>query len=109
MIVKYSIIGDGIAQTAIIGGELLKSIKGKKVTVGPFNDDVLSRVYIWMKGESEDVEEVIEDLKAMGIRMQYKVMIGGGPVTREYAKEIGADGYGKDAIDALEEARRLFS
>jgi corrinoid protein of di/trimethylamine methyltransferase len=53
-------------------------------------------------------KEVIEDLKAMGIRMHYKVMIGGGPVTREYAKEIGADGYGKDAIDALEEARRLF-
>ena len=54
-------------------------------------------------------KEVIEDLKAMGIRMNYKVMVGGGPVTREYANEIGADGYGKDAIDALEEAKKLFS
>ena len=54
-------------------------------------------------------KEVIEDLKAMGIRMNYKVMVGGGPVTREYAKKIGADGYGKDAIDALEEAKKLFS
>ena len=54
-------------------------------------------------------KEVIEDLKAMGIRDQFKVMVGGGPVTREYADEIGADGYGKDAIDALEEAKKLFS
>jgi methanogenic corrinoid protein MtbC1 len=36
-------------------------------------------------------------------------MIGGGPVTREYAEEIGADGYGKDAIDAVDEAKKLFS
>ncbi len=54
-------------------------------------------------------KEVIEDLKAMGIRDQFKVMIGGGPVTREYADEIGADGYGKDAIEAREEAKKLFS
>ena len=54
-------------------------------------------------------KEVIEDLKAMGIRDQFKVLIGGGPVTREYAEEIGADGYGKDAIDAVDEAKKLFS
>jgi corrinoid protein of di/trimethylamine methyltransferase len=53
--------------------------------------------------------EVIEDLKAMGIRDQFKVMVGGGPVTQEYAEEIGADGYGKDAVEALEEAKKLFS
>jgi dimethylamine corrinoid protein len=53
-------------------------------------------------------KEVVEDLKAMGIRDRFKVMIGGGPVTREYAEEIGADGYGRDAIDAVEEAKKLF-
>jgi len=53
--------------------------------------------------------EVIEDLKAMGIRHKFKVMVGGGPVTREYAEKIGADGFGKDAIDALEEAKKMFS
>lgn len=53
-------------------------------------------------------KEVIEDLKAMGLRDRFKVMIGGGPVTREFAEEIGADGYGKDAIDALKEAKKLF-
>ncbi|MBW1995223.1 MAG: cobalamin-dependent protein [Deltaproteobacteria bacterium] len=54
-------------------------------------------------------KEIIEDLKAMGIRNKYKVMVGGGPVTEKFAKEIGADGYGKDAIEALEVAKKLFS
>jgi dimethylamine corrinoid protein len=52
--------------------------------------------------------EVVEDLQAMDMRNRFKIMIGGGPVTREYAEEIGADGYGRDAIEALEEAKRLF-
>jgi len=53
--------------------------------------------------------EVIEDLASMGIRDQFKVMVGGGPVTKVYAEEIGADGYGKDAIEALEEAKKLLA
>lgn len=54
------------------------------------------------------LKEVIEDLKAMGIREQLKVMVGGGPVTRAYAGAIGADGYGRDAIEALDEAKKLL-
>jgi len=54
-------------------------------------------------------KEVIEDLSAMGIRDQFKVMIGGGPVTEVYARDIGADGYGRDAIEALDEAKKLLS
>lgn len=54
-------------------------------------------------------KEVIEDLSAMGIRDRFKVMVGGGPVTSEYANEIGADAYGKDAIEALEVAKRVLA
>jgi methanogenic corrinoid protein MtbC1 len=54
-------------------------------------------------------KEVIEDLRAMGIREQFKVMIGGGPVTEAYARDIGADGFGRDAIEALDEAKKLLS
>ncbi len=54
-------------------------------------------------------KEVIEDLKSMGIRDRFKVMIGGGPVTQSYADQIGADAYGKDAIDAVEVAKKTFS
>jgi methanogenic corrinoid protein MtbC1 len=53
-------------------------------------------------------KEVIEDLKAMDIRDRFKVMIGGGPVTRQYADDIGADGFAIDALEAVDEAKRLF-
>jgi len=51
--------------------------------------------------------EVIEELVSLGLRQRFRVMVGGGPVTKEWAKQIGADGYGKDAAEALAEARRL--
>lgn len=53
-------------------------------------------------------KEVIEDLESMGIRSKFKVMVGGGPVTQSYADKIGADLYGKDAIDALETVKKFF-
>ena len=36
-------------------------------------------------------------------------MVGGGVVTQEWADEIGADGYGELAFDAVEEAKRLIA
>jgi len=51
--------------------------------------------------------EVIDDLKAAGLRNRFKVMVGGGAVTREWADLIGADGYGRDAIEAVKVAREL--
>ena len=51
--------------------------------------------------------EVIEELESLNIRDSFKVIVGGGPVTEEWAKEIGADGYGKDAVEALATARRM--
>ena len=51
--------------------------------------------------------EVIEALKAAGLRDQVKVMIGGAPVNRRYADEIGADGMGANAVLAVEKAKEL--
>jgi methanogenic corrinoid protein MtbC1 len=51
--------------------------------------------------------EVIEDLKAQGIRDRFKILIGGGPVTPEWAERIGADGLGKDAVEGLKVAKAL--
>lgn len=53
-------------------------------------------------------KDVIDALKEAGIRDQVKVMIGGAPVTQEYADEIGADCYTLDAASAAQEARRLI-
>ncbi|MDD1669223.1 MAG: cobalamin-dependent protein [Methanomicrobiales archaeon] len=45
--------------------------------------------------------EVIGELKRRGLREDVKVIVGGHAVTEEFAREIGADGYGRDAIDGL--------
>ena len=51
--------------------------------------------------------DVVEALDDMGLRPQIKVMVGGAPVTGEWVKEIGADGYSEDAMGAVTVARRL--
>lgn len=50
----------------------------------------------------------IEALKAAGVRDKVKVMIGGAPVTEEYAKQIGADSFATDASSATHVARQLL-
>jgi dimethylamine corrinoid protein len=51
--------------------------------------------------------QVVEALDDLGLRPRVKVMVGGAPVTRSWAKEIGADGYSEDAIGAVAMARQL--
>ncbi len=55
------------------------------------------------------MREVIEALESAGIRNKVKVMVGGAPVTAQYAIEIGADGYSDNANAAVTEAKRLLS
>jgi corrinoid protein of di/trimethylamine methyltransferase len=52
-------------------------------------------------------KKVIEALAAGGVRRQVKVMVGGAPVSRKWAEEIGADGYAEDAVDAVALAIKL--
>ena len=51
--------------------------------------------------------ELIEELEEQDLRDRFKVMVGGGPASEKWAQQIGADGYGKDAVEALEVARRI--
>jgi len=51
--------------------------------------------------------EVIQAVEEAGIRERVKVMVGGAPVTQEWADTIGADGYAEDVIRAVELAKRL--
>jgi len=53
--------------------------------------------------------EVIKSLEAAGLRDRVKVMIGGAPVTQNYAEQIGADGYSPDAASAAEDAKALIA
>ncbi|RLG91997.1 dimethylamine corrinoid protein 3 [Candidatus Bathyarchaeota archaeon] len=52
-------------------------------------------------------KEVIEALEKAGLRDKVKVIIGGAPTSREWAKEIGAEGYGANAAEAVEIAKKL--
>jgi methanogenic corrinoid protein MtbC1 len=47
-------------------------------------------------------------LSRAGVRDKVKVIIGGAPVTSEWAEEIGADGYGRDAVGAVKTVRELL-
>jgi corrinoid protein of di/trimethylamine methyltransferase len=53
-------------------------------------------------------KDVIEALEDVGLRSKVKVMVGGAPVTQEWVKQIGADGYSEDAIGAARVARQLL-
>ncbi len=55
------------------------------------------------------MEEIIKALEKTGLRQKVKVIIGGAPVTQAYADQVGADGYGADAVAAVELARALAS
>jgi methanogenic corrinoid protein MtbC1 len=51
---------------------------------------------------------LIEELNKQGVRDRVKVMVGGAPVTRDWANEIGADGYSEDAIGAVSVAKQVL-
>jgi len=55
------------------------------------------------------MEEVIEALKENGLRDSVKVMVGGAPVSQEFAMSIGADGYGADGFHAVRVVESLAS
>ena len=56
-----------------------------------------------------NMEATMQALKAAGLRDQVKVMIGGAPVTQDYANKIGADGFAADASSATRVARALLA
>ena len=51
----------------------------------------------------------IEALKQAGVRERVKVLVGGAPVTRQFAQQIGADGYSEDAPGSVALAREMIA
>ena len=56
-----------------------------------------------------EMKKIIETLEFRRLRNNVKVMVGGAPVDSSFAEKIGADGYGKDAAEAVSLARRFVS
>jgi len=50
--------------------------------------------------------DLVDEVKSR--KLPFRVMVGGGPVTRQWAEQIGADGYGADAQEAVESAKQLM-
>jgi methylmalonyl-CoA mutase cobalamin-binding domain/chain len=55
-----------------------------------------------------EMKNIVEAVKAAGIRDKVTIMVGGAPVTDNFCKSIGADIYTPDAASAAEEAAKVF-
>ncbi len=55
-----------------------------------------------------EMQQVIATFQERGLRDRVKIMVGGAPVDAKFAAKIGADGYGKDAAEAVQLAKKLI-
>lgn len=55
------------------------------------------------------ITEFIELLQEKGLCGKYKVMVGGAPLSSDFAEKVGADGFSADAVQAVELAKRLLN
>ncbi len=62
-----------------------------------------------MTPESTLFDALIPSLEEVGARFERGVMVGGAPVTQEYADAVGADGYAADASTAVRKAKELLA
>ncbi|MBI4306745.1 MAG: cobalamin B12-binding domain-containing protein, partial [Chloroflexi bacterium] len=53
--------------------------------------------------------KTIQAFEDAGLRDQVKIMVGGAPVTARFAEDMGADGYGANAIECVERAKELVA
>lgn len=72
-----------------------------------YNADILAMSAL-MTMTAPEQKKVIEQLKKEGLRDKIKIMVGGGAITEEFAREIGADGYDPTAPGAVKLARKLI-
>jgi len=56
-----------------------------------------------------EMTKIVESLKEAGLKPRVKTMIGGAPVTREFADSIGSEGFAEDCASAVDEAVRLMA
>ena len=86
---------------------------GRDVPPGAFIDRALEEnveiimISTLMTTTMSNMAKVIELLNERGLRDRFKVMVGGGPVSQAFADRIGADGYSRNAAEAVRLARTL--
>ena len=81
--------------------KVLKAIK-------EYNPDILALSTL-LTTTMNNMRNIIEKLNNDGLKDKVKVMVGGAAVNEEFAIEIGADGYAKDASLAVDKAKELLN
>lgn len=87
---------------------------GKDVPCEKFVDEAIKNnaqfimMSTLMTTTMENMKKVIDILNERNIRDQFIVMVGGGPVSESFAKEIGADAYSENANEAVKVAKSLI-
>ena len=57
----------------------------------------------------KEMKSTIQEIEKAGLRKKVKIIIGGAPVTERFAKDIGADGYARDAASAVDMVKSLLT
>jgi methanogenic corrinoid protein MtbC1 len=55
------------------------------------------------------MKKVVELLDEKGMKGKIKIIVGGAPLSADFAREIGADSYGYDGANAVEEVKKLIN
>ena len=107
-------IGKNLVPMMLEGLEFHVIDLGVDLTVGKLmwkleeiKPDIL-RISALFTNTMPEMKNVIGTLESKGLRNSVKVMVGDAPVDTAFAEKIGADGYGKDAADAVQLARSFI-
>jgi 5-methyltetrahydrofolate--homocysteine methyltransferase len=76
--------------------------------IAEFNPDILALSALLTTTMTE-MGNVIRKLNECDLRGKVKVMVGGAPVSEQFANEIGADGFANDAASAVDVAKQLVN
>ena len=82
-----------------------QSVETLVAKVKELKPDILGLSALLTTTMPEEYRRVIPSLEESGLRKSVKVMVGGAPVSAAFAEKIGADGYGRDAVEAVRMAR----
>jgi 5-methyltetrahydrofolate--homocysteine methyltransferase len=79
------------------------------ITAAKNNNPKIVAMSCLLTNAMDEMGRVVAALDNAGLRSSLRVLIGGRPISEEFAQEIGADGYGADAVEAVKAAKGLLS
>ena len=103
-LVKYMLQGSGF-NVVDLGNDVSAEQFAEGVRA---NDAGLIAMSALLTTTMGSMKDIVDGLEEAGLRDSVKVMIGGAPVTQEYADRINADGYARDAGSAVHTAMELL-